>query len=464
MAMLQGEKTKRELLGNEGMVLLDMVRRLNRRGATGHLLKLIEKTHPADMAWVFRHLNEDERQKIFNIIAQTKQVGEFLSELDDAIMIALVQQLTPQYLADIVSDMATDDAVDLLETIPVELADEVRRHMEQQDREEFEGLLKYHPETAGGLMSTDFMSLDEYLTVSEAIAIVQQKSEEMEMVFYLYITHGDGKLAGVISLRELLMNSPGMKLKNIMNPNVISVNTDTTQGEVAHVVSQYNFLAVPVVDSSYNLVGIVTVDDIIDVIREEATEEFLQMAGAGKDREILLKSTFENAMLRAPWLFASWLGGVMAMVIVGSFEEELAKVLALASFIPVVMGMGGNIATQSSTIIVRGIATGRVNMNALFRVIFKEMRVGLILGFIYGLFLGVLSYFLHQEMQLLGLVVGIAIFCTMTMAATLGTVIPLVLKRFDFDAAIATGPFVTTAIDILGVLMYFYSAKLILGL
>ncbi|SHH58211.1 magnesium transporter [Desulfofustis glycolicus] len=464
MAMLQGEKTKRELLGNEGMVLLDMVRRLNRRGATGHLLKLIEKTHPADMAWVFRHLNEDERQKIFNIIAQTKQVGEFLSELDDAIMIALVQQLTPQYLADIVSDMATDDAVDLLETIPVELADEVRRHMEQQDREEFEGLLKYHPETAGGLMSTDFMSLDEYLTVSEAIAIVQQKSEEMEMVFYLYITHGDGKLAGVISLRELLMNSPGMKLKNIMNPNVISVNTDTTQGEVAHVVSQYNFLAVPVVDSSYNLVGIVTVDDIIDVIREEATEEFLQMAGAGKDREILLKSTFENAMLRAPWLFASWLGGVMAMVIIGSFEEELAKVLALASFIPVVMGMGGNIATQSSTIIVRGIATGRVNMNALFRVIFKEMRVGVILGFIYGLFLGALSYFLHQEMQLLGLVVGISIFCTMIMAATLGTLIPLVLKRFDFDAAIATGPFVTTAIDIVGVLMYFYSAKLILGL
>ncbi|MBE0583528.1 MAG: magnesium transporter [Desulfofustis sp.] len=461
---MQGDKGKRELLGNEGMVLLDMVRRLNRRGATGHLLKLIEKTHPADMAWIFRHLNDDERQKIFNIIAQTKQVGEFLSELDDAILITLVQQLTPKFLADIVSDMATDDAVDLLETVPAELANEIRKHMEQQDREEFEGLLKYHPETAGGLMSTDFMSLDEYLTVSEAIAIVQQKSEEMEMVFYLYITHGEGKLAGVISLRELLMNSPSRKLKNIMNPNVISVNTDTTQGEVAHIVSQYNFLAVPVIDADYNLVGIVTVDDIIDVIREEATEEFLQMAGAGKDREILLKSTFENAMLRAPWLFASWLGGVMAMIIIGSFEEELAKVLALASFIPVVMGMGGNIATQSSTIIVRGIATGRVNMNALFKVIFKEMRVGIILGFVYGLFLGALSYVLHQDMQLLGLVVGISIFCTMTMAATLGTLIPLVLKRFDFDAAIATGPFVTTAIDIVGVLMYFYSAKLILGL
>ncbi|MDX9894388.1 MAG: magnesium transporter, partial [Desulfofustis sp.] len=423
-----------------------------------------DKTHPADMAWVFRHLNDDERQKIFNIIAQTKQVGEFLSELDDAIMVTLVQQLPPQYLADIVSDMATDDAVDLLETIPAELADEIRKHMEQQDREEFDDLLQYHPETAGGLMSTEFMSLDEYLTVGEAIAIVQQKSEEMEMVFYLYITHGEGKLAGVISLRELLMNSPSRKLKTIMNPNVISVSTDTTQGEVAHIVSQYNFLAVPVVDSAYNLVGIITVDDIIDVIREEATEEFLQMAGAGKDREILLKSTFESALLRAPWLFASWIGGVMAMVIIGSFEEELAKVLALATFIPVVLGMGGNIATQSSTIIVRGIATGRVNMNAWFKVIFKEMRVGIILGAVYGLFLGVLSFFLHQELRLLGLVIGSAIFCTMALSATIGALIPLALKRFDFDAAIATGPFVTTSIDIVGVLMYFYTAKLMLGL
>jgi magnesium transporter len=206
------------------------------------------------------------------------------------------------------------------------------------------------------------------------------------------------------------------------------------------------------------------VDDIIDVIREEATEDFLQMAGAGKDREILLKSTFDNAMLRAPWLFASWIGGITAMIIIGTFEEELAKVLALAAFIPIVMGMGGNIATQSSTIIVRGIATGRVNMNELFMVVFKEFRVGLLLGFFYGIFLGVLAYFMHHDSPLLGLVVGLAIFVIMAMAATLGTVIPLIIKRFGFDAAIATGPFVTTSIDILGVMMYFYTAKLILGL
>lgn len=462
MARIEG--TKREMIGSEGMVLLDMIRRLNRRSASGHLLRLIEKTHPADMAWVFRYLNHEERSGIFNIIAQTQVIGEFLSEIDDAFLVDLIQQLTPQYLASVIADIPSDDAADILEAIPEEFADEIRKHMEQEDREEVDGLLQYHPETAGGLMSPDFMCLDCGLSIGEAITIIQQKSEEMEMVFYLYIKYEDGKLAGVISLRELLMNAPGRKLKDVMNSNVISVSTDTTQGEVAHVVSQYNILAVPVVDSSFNLVGIVTVDDIIDVIREEATEDFLQMAGAGKDREILLKSTFDNAMLRAPWLFASWVGGVAAMIIIGAFENELAKVLALAAFIPVVMGMGGNIATQSSTIIVRGIATGRVNMNELFRVVLKEFRVGLLLGFVYGVFLGILSYFMHNEPPLLGLVVGLSIFVIMAMSAALGTIIPLILKRFDFDAAIATGPFVTTAIDIVGVLMYFYTAKMILGL
>lgn len=462
--MAATDKTKKELIGNEGAVLLDMVRRLYRRNAIEHLKKLLDKTHPADIAWIFRHLGEAERKNIFNVVVQTNQVGELLSELDQSIMIDLVEDLSGQYLADIVTNMASDDAVDLLEALPEGMADEIRKHMEKKDREEMDELMQYHPQSAGGLMSTDFVSLDADLSVGDAIALVQKRSEEREMVFYLYITHGENKLSGVVSLRELLMNPPQRQLKNIMNDRVISVTTDTHQEEVAHVVSQYDFLAVPVVDSSFSLVGIVTVDDIIDVIREEATEDFLQMAGAGKDREILLKSTRENALLRAPWLFASWLGGIMAMIIIGGFKEELTQVLALASFIPIVMGMGGNIATQSSTIIVRGIATGRINMNEILKVVFKEMRVGLILGIMYGLFLGIITYFTHVEPPLLGLVVGVSIFVCMLMSATVGAFIPLILKRFDVDAAIATGPFVTTSIDIIGVLVYFWVAKLFLGL
>ncbi|MFZ5759199.1 MAG: magnesium transporter [Thermodesulfobacteriota bacterium] len=458
-------KVKKELIGREGMVLLDTIRRLNRRNAVDRLMRLLNKTHPADVAWVFRHLTPEERSHVFNIIAQTSMVGEFLSELDRALMLELVQNLSPKFMVAVIKEMASDDVADLLEALPGEVAAEIRKYMGKADREEVEELMQYHPETAGGLMSPDFLALDGEMSVGDAIHKVQQRSEEMEMAFYLYITHGDeGKLAGVLSLRELLTHPPYRQLKNIMNPNVISVTTDTDQEETAHIVSQYNILAVPVVDSSYRLVGIVTVDDIIDVIREEATEDFLQMAGAGKDREILLKSTVSNAVTRAPWLFASWIGGVLAAVVISLFEYELQKVLALAAFIPIVMGMGGNIGTQSSTIVVRGIATGRVNMQELGKVIFKEMRVGLILGSFYGLILGVFAFFTYNDPLELGLVVGFSVLFAMTLAATVGTCVPLILKKLDVDAAVATGPFVTTTIDIFGVIAYFTIAKMLLDL
>ncbi len=457
-------KPRKELIGTEGMVLLDTVRRLVRRNAVDNLLKLCNKTHPADMAWVFRHLAANDRKYVFNIVAQTDMVGEFLSELDKAILLDLVSDLTPQFLLTIINDMPSDDAADIMEALPEELADEIRRIMAREDREEVDELLQYQADTAGGLMSTDFMALDENMSVSDAIKKIQERSEEMEMVFYLYITHGEGQLTGVLSLRELLMHPPYRQLRNIMNPDVVAVSVDTPQSEVAHVVSQYNFLAVPVVDSSYRLVGIVTVDDVIDVIREEATEEFLQMAGAGKDREILLKPVLKNAMLRAPWLFATWFGGLLNIFIISSFKDELEKVVALAAFIPIIAGMGGNIANQSSTIIVRGIATGRINIQEVASLVFKELRVGLILGAFFGLLLGLVYYLGHTDMAELALSIGIASLCSMTIAATIGTVVPVTLRRLGVDAAIATVPFVSTSMDIISVTTYFFIAKYMLGL
>ena len=460
-----GRKTpKREMIGFEGKVLLDTLRRLYRRGATENIRKLIAKTHPADLAWVFRSLPPAEQKAIFEIIAHTDLVADFLSELDESIMVELVEDLSPSFMADIVTNMASDDAADLLEALPNEIAADIQTHMEADDRNEVEELLKYDSETAGGIMSPDFMYLDEDLTVEEAIAKVQKRSEEKEMVFYLYITHGDGQLAGVLSLRELLMHPMHRQLKNIMNANVISVTTDTDQEEVAHIVSQYNLLALPVVDATFKLVGIVTVDDVIDVIREEATEDFLQMAGAGKDNEILLKPLHQKILLRAPWLFASWVGGVAAMFIINGFQYELQKVLALASFIPIIAGMGGNIATQSSTIVVRGMATGRVNMLHFFQIVGKELLVGIVLGALFGLLLGLLATFQYTTPGYLGLVVGLSVFAVMTMAATVGTVVPMLLKRLNVDAAIATGPFITTSIDVLGVTLFFMVAKLLLRL
>ncbi len=456
---------KNEMVASEGMVLLDTIRRLNRRNAIDRLLKLMAKTHPADLAWVFRYLNPSERTHVFSVVVQTPQIADFLGEVDKTIMLELVDGLTPQYLASVIETMAPDDAADLLEFLPEKFAGDIQTFMQSEDREEVEDLLQYNPETAGGRMSPGFLALDEDLSVGEAIKWVQENSEEMEMAFYLYICHGeDGQLVGVLSLRELLTHKPYRQLKNIMNTNVISVPTETDQEEVAHIVSQYNILAVPVIDSSSRMVGIVTVDDIIDVIREEATEDFLVMAGAGKDNEILLKSTLDTAITRAPWLFASWLGGLLAVIVIGLFEEELKKMLALVGFIPIVMGMGGNIGTQSSTIVVRGMATGRININELWRVVFKEMKVGVLLGSLYGCLLGGVAYFTHGDTPKLGLVVCVSVLFSMTIAATVGTFVPLILKRLNIDAAVATGPFVTTSTDIVGVTAYFLIAKLLLGL
>ncbi|MCP4708982.1 MAG: magnesium transporter, partial [Planctomycetes bacterium] len=212
-----------------------------------------------------------------------------------------------------------------------------------------------------------------------------------------------------------------------------------------------------------HILGIVTVDDVVDVIREEATEDFLQMAGVGKDREILLKSSWDNAKSRLPWLFASWIGGIGAALIIGVFEGMLETWLALAAFIPVIIGMGGNIGTQSSTIVVRGLATGRIDIANTLSVMFKEIQVGMLLGVFYGLLLGLVAYFKFiASTPMIGVVVGISICASMLIATSIGTFVPLFLRRLDIDPAIATGPFVTTSIDILGVLFYFVIATTLL--
>ena len=319
-------------------------------------------------------------------------------------------------------------------------------------------MMAYPEDSAGILMYTDVFTLHEETKAREAINALQDQ-EDAEMVFYLYTLDDEGRLTGVISLRDLVTTPGETMLKDIMSKQIHVVRPETDQEEVARIVSQYNFLAVPVVDSEDRLLGIVTVDDVVDIIREEATEDFLQMVGAGKDREILLKSSWENARMRLPWLFASWVGGILAAFIIGIFDNVLQSTIALAAFIPVIMGMGGNIGTQSSTIIVRGLATGRVSIENSIKILFKEIRVGLMLGILYGLLLGVFAIFKFLDVSpMLGIVVGTSICISMIIAATIGSLVPLVLNRFEIDPAVATGPFVTTSIDILGVACYFLIA------
>ena len=453
---------RKEMFNHEINILRDTYRRLLRRNAKINLIKLTGKTHPADLAEVFRHFSHEEQIEIFSLMRENEHTAEFLVELDDALVIELLDNESFDRIASIIEKAPTNDQSGILNVLEDEKAQSIIELLNAEEQEEIAEIMGYPDDSAGTLMNTDVFTLHENITAGQAIKTLQDQ-EGAEMVFYLYITDDDDRLVGVISLRALTTTPSSTKLKDIMIKNIHSIRPETDQEEVARIVAQYNFLAVPVLNSDSKLLGIVTVDDVVDVIREEATEDFLRMAGAGKDREILLKSSWENAKARLPWLFASWIGGVVAASIIGVFEYMLANIVALAAFIPVILGMGGNIATQSSTIIVRGMATGRVNMGGEIKLIFKEIRVGLILGVLYGLLLGIFANFAFTSApDNLGFVVGLSICASMIVAATVGTIIPLILRKLDIDPAIATGPFVTTSIDILGVLFYLLIAGIFL--
>ena len=449
---------KKELFKNEITILRDTFRRLLRRHAETNILKLIDKTHPADLALLFRYFNENEQDEIFSKLKPSEKTAEFLNDLDELIGIRLLENESHDRIASILEHASSNEQAYLIGLLDEKYASSVIDLLQADKQEELEEMMAYPEDSAGILMYTDVFTLHEETKARDAINALQDQ-EDAEMVFYLYTLDDEGRLTGVISLRDLVTTPGDTKLKDIMSKQIHVVRPETDQEEVARIVSQYNFLAVPVVDSDDRLLGIVTVDDVVDIIREEATEDFLQMVGAGKDREILLKSSWENARMRLPWLFASWVGGIMAAFIIGIFDNVLQSTIALAAFIPVIMGMGGNIGTQSSTIIVRGLATGRVSIENSMRILFKEIRVGLMLGILYGLLLGVFAMLKFLDVSpMLGVVVGVSICISMIIAATIGSLVPLILNRFEIDPAIATGPFVTTSIDILGVACYFLIA------
>jgi len=455
---------KKEMFSHEVSVLRNTFRRLLRRHAHTNLTKIIRKTHPADLAVLFRYFTDTEQKTLFDLMTEKEHTAEFLTELDEAILVKILENEDPGRIATIFHKLGSNDQAEILNLLSEPMTSSILELLQKEEKKEVEEIMGYPEDSAGSMMSTDVFTLHKNTIARNAIQSLQDQ-EGAEMVFYLYVTDDDDRLVGVISLRDLVTTHPDKTLDNIMIKNVISVQPETDQEEVAQIVAQYNYLAVPVLDADDHLIGIVTVDDVVDVIREEATEDFLQMAGAGKDREILLKSSWENARARFPWLFASWIGGIVAATIIGAFEHMLQSIIALAAFIPVIIGMGGNIGTQSSTIIVRGMATGRIEIGSEMKVLFKEIRVGLILGGLYGLMLGLFAKFRFIDVDpMLGVVVGLSIGCSMLMAVAVGTFIPMFLRKVDIDPAIATGPFVTTSIDILGVLFYFVIAGYFLSI
>jgi magnesium transporter len=443
-------------------ILVESVKRLLRRGATSHLGKIVNKTHGADLSVLFRSLSLVQQRKLFDMITDVEQKGIMFSELEEDIFQDLIEDMPIEAIVEILESMPADDVADIIGRLPEGRSQEILDKMKKAESEEVEDLLRYDDDPAGGIMVPDFIALKEDVTAREAIESLQTEHSDVEMAFYLYVVDEYGKLVGVSSLRQLVVVAPETPLKEFMSTDVFSVRTDMDQEEVARIVARYDILAVPVVDNSNRLVGVVTVDDVIDILRKEATEDILKMAGVGEEF-VETKSIFKSTRIRLPWLFASCIGGLFAFFIIGKFESSILKYAYLAAFIPVIMGMGGNIGTQSSTIVVRGLATGRLNVRDIWSVVLKELSIGVILGLVYGALIGSVAQ-LRYSMVALAISVALAVVSSMSIAALVGSLVPMAFARINIDPAVATGPFVTTAIDIISVFFYFKIATTLLGI
>lgn len=442
-------------------VLQGTVSKLLRRDAVTNLKKALGKIHPADIAHLFRYFAVKDQKKLLYLIPQLENTADVLVELEPDARNKLAELLDRDFLISLVHQMADDDSAELIRNLPEALAEDILAALQGEQSEDVEQLLGYDEDTAGGIMSTDVFALDQEMTVRQAIEALQD-AEEYEMVFYLYVVDEHNHLVGVLSLRQLLTVPPTTALSTIMSTEVLRVRTDMDQEDVADLVAKYNILAIPVVDEHGKLMGLITVDDVIDVMRDEATEDILRMAGTSEEELLYGYKSFHVARLRLPWLLATLIGGVVTGSLMWYFKATLEQVIMLIAFIPVITGMGGNVGGQTSTILVRGFATGRIDFSMLRQVFFKELRVGLIMGSFCGLVIATVAFIWHQNLYL-GLVVGIAMAVAISVAACMGVLVTAFFKKVGIDPAIASSPFVQTVNDITGILIYFSTATLFLS-
>jgi magnesium transporter len=418
------------------------------------LRQYLEEIHPYDMAQALLQLDEDKRI-LFGKLTD-EELADLLEELDYEEQQSLLQKLGPARGIRIIERMAPDEAVDYLG----ELAEKERRNIIGRLSPEFAAdvrqLLDYPENTAGGLMTTEFFVLYADDTVDEAIGRLRQLTPDAESAYYLYVVDQQYHLIGVVSIRELIVSPPQTKIEEIMSERIISVQVDMDQEDVARTMSKYGFLAVPVLKGT-TMVGVITVDDAIEVLEEEASEDMMRfggISGAEGGMQDLNFGTVKSAMSRIPWLVMLLGVGILAGNIIAQFEETLDAVVVLAVFIPMIAGMAGNTGTQSLAVVVRGLTMGQFKGKDALRLIKREAIVGLIIGVVNGVLISMIVALWHRS-AMLGFVIGISLSVTLFFATLAGTIIPLIMTKLKIDPAIASGPFITTINDIIGLTIYF---------
>ena len=434
-------------------LLAETVRKLVGRGATPNAYNILSKLHPSDIAELLGELHENSRKSTFELLVQRNLAlaSEALSELGVERGAELLLDMSPEEISKLLQELDPDDAAEFVGYLPAELQEDILGAMRQKDAAEVQDLLQYPEQTAGRIMNPNVFSLHEDTTVGEAITRLQTMGE-VEMAFYIYVVDDRNHLVGVLSLRQLLLKRPERRLKDIMVPTVISVRTDTDQEDVARLVDSYNILAMPVVDEENKLVGLITVDDVIDVIKEEATEDIYRLAGLDVHEKVF-SSPGTSVRMRIPWLAVNLGTAFLAAFVVSVFEGTIQKFAVLAVFMPIVPLLGGNAGTQTLTVMVRGIALGELSWSNSRKALLKEMLVGLINGIVIGALVALLALF-WKGSPVLGFVIGLAMVGNLLVAAFMGTLVPLALRALKVDPALASSVFVTTATDVFGFLFF----------
>jgi len=424
------------------------------------LRERLERAHPADVAAALRELPLPEQVTVFRQLHR-ESAGAVLSEMDNETLLGLVQALDQGEVSRILDRMPPDEAADVVETLPEEQAEQILEGMKEEESEEVQELLRYGESTAGGIMTPEFVAVHEDMTVGQALDHLR-KAATREGVFYVYVVDDHDHLVGVVPLRRLITADPATPIHAIRRPDVLSVTADTDQEEVAKLVTKHNLLAVPVVSRENRLLGTITVDDVIDVIHEEATEDIHRLAGVAGDETIFDPPT-KVVRRRLFWLLVNLPTAILAASVVGLFEPAIHELAVLAVFMPIVAGMGGNAGIQTFTVIVRAIALGDLTLANTRKVLAREAIIGIANGVGTGLVAGAIAY-LWKGHAWLGLILGLAMITNMLVAALAGTLIPVLLKALRVDPAVATGVIVTTFTDCAGFLSFLGLATLLLHL
>lgn len=451
-------------LGPSGMasspITTRILRRLLASGVTDRAEKLLARLHPVELAPILSELSPEETRTVVELLFQQRRAATTLRELPPELLPQVMDALSDELLAGVLGRLEIDDRLELVEAVPEERRAAVIERLPEAKRRELQQADLYPPASSGRVMTTRFVAVGEGTTAQQAIDRIRATGDDTPAILYLYVTDEKGALQGVVPIRRLVSAPPERPCSELMIREPVSVRADADQEEAARLVARYNLLAIPVTDAEQRLLGVITVDDVIDVITEEATEDIYHLAGLSEADRVFSPTT-QSVRKRLPWMLLNLGTAFVAAAVVGLFERSIEQIVALAVFMPIVAGMGGNTGTQSLTVTTRGIALGEIEFSSGLRAVLKEMSVGVLLGAAMGLLSGGFAYAWRGN-PFLGLVLFLAMVINMTIAGLVGAAIPLVLKALGQDPALGSGVIVTTFTDVCGFFSFLGIATLLI--